>query len=55
MSPSICNIVLDSAGNFLCLAESLSTNAFRNVIDIDAVGTFTVSKTVYEAYFKVRI
>lgn len=45
--------VLDSAGNFLCLAEGLSSNAYRNVIDIDTVGTFTTSKTVYEAFFKV--
>ncbi|XP_067952056.1 peroxisomal 2,4-dienoyl-CoA reductase [(3E)-enoyl-CoA-producing]-like [Watersipora subatra] len=47
-------LVNNSAGNFLCLAESLSTNAYRNVIDIDTVGTFTVSKTVYDAYFKAN-
>ena len=45
----------DSAGNFLCPADSLSSNAYRNVIDIDTVGTFTVSKAVFSAYFKVCI
>lgn len=45
-------LVNNSAGNFLCPADSLSSNAYRNVIDIDTVGTYTVSKAVYSSYFK---
>lgn len=41
-----------AAGNFLCDAENLSYNAFKTVIEIDTVGTFNVSKTVYQKYFK---
>ncbi|WOG89552.1 hypothetical protein DCAR_0208790 [Daucus carota subsp. sativus] len=35
-------LVNAAAGNFLVPAEDLSPNGFRTVIDIDAVGTFTV-------------
>ncbi|KAF3450018.1 hypothetical protein FNV43_RR06097 [Rhamnella rubrinervis] len=35
-------LVNAAAGNFLVPAEDLSTNGFRTVIDIDAVGTFTM-------------
>jgi NAD(P)-dependent dehydrogenase (short-subunit alcohol dehydrogenase family) len=30
-------LVNNAAGNFLCLAEDLSLNAFKSVIDIDLV------------------
>ncbi|TXG48324.1 hypothetical protein EZV62_027618 [Acer yangbiense] len=35
-------LVNAAAGNFLVLAEDLSPNGFRTVIDIDSVGTFTM-------------
>lgn len=41
-----------AAGNFLCDAENLSYNAFKTVIEIDTIGTFNVSKAVYQKYFK---
>ncbi|KAJ3028010.1 UNVERIFIED_CONTAM: hypothetical protein HDU68_002692 [Siphonaria sp. JEL0065] len=37
-------VVCGAAGNFLCRAEDLSTNAFKTVIDIDLVGTFNTCK-----------
>ncbi|XP_057972410.1 peroxisomal 2,4-dienoyl-CoA reductase [(3E)-enoyl-CoA-producing]-like [Malania oleifera] len=36
-------LVNAAAGNFLVSAEDLSSNGFRTVIDIDSVGTFTMS------------
>ncbi|KAM4025335.1 peroxisomal 2,4-dienoyl-CoA reductase [(3E)-enoyl-CoA-producing] isoform 3-T3 [Anomaloglossus baeobatrachus] len=42
----------DAAGNFLCPASSLSCNAFKNVLDIDTMGTFNASKILYERYFR---
>eukprot|EP00271_Cylindrocystis_brebissonii_P019499 TRINITY_DN5941_c0_g1_i1.p2 TRINITY_DN5941_c0_g1~~TRINITY_DN5941_c0_g1_i1.p2 ORF type:complete len:153 (+),score=28.15 TRINITY_DN5941_c0_g1_i1:145-603(+) len=36
-------LINGAAGNFLASAEDLSSNAFRTVLDIDAVGTFTMS------------
>lgn len=41
-------LVNNAAGNFLCPASSLSFNAFKTVMDIDALGTFNVSKVLYE-------
>src|SRR5262245_66635224 len=37
-------LVNGAAGNFICLAESLSPNGFGTVVDIDLKGTFNVSK-----------
>ncbi|XP_048758569.2 peroxisomal 2,4-dienoyl-CoA reductase [(3E)-enoyl-CoA-producing]-like [Ostrea edulis] len=45
-------LVNNAAGNFLCPAENLSFNAFRTVMEIDAHGTFNVSKAVFEKYMK---
>ncbi|KAG6541452.1 hypothetical protein Mapa_017124 [Marchantia paleacea] len=36
-------LVNGAAGNFLSAAEDLSPNAFRTVMDIDALGTYTMS------------
>ncbi|EFJ28919.1 hypothetical protein SELMODRAFT_146763 [Selaginella moellendorffii] len=36
-------LVNGAAGNFLCLAEDLSVNAFRTVLEIDTVGTYNMS------------
>lgn len=38
-----------AAGNFLAAAEQLSTNGFRTVMEIDAVGTFNVSRAALPA------
>jgi hypothetical protein len=48
------SIYIGAAGNFLCPAVSLSFNAFKTVMEIDTMGTFNVSKTAYEKYFRVR-
>jgi len=40
-------LVNNAAGNFLCDAENLSYNAFKNVLNIDAIGTYTVSRVVF--------
>lgn len=47
------DMVVDAAGNFLCPIDGLSYNAFKNVIDIDTVGTFNVTKAVYDKHFQV--
>ncbi|XP_043312442.1 peroxisomal 2,4-dienoyl-CoA reductase [(3E)-enoyl-CoA-producing] isoform X1 [Cervus canadensis] len=41
-----------AAGNFLCPASSLSSNAFKTVMDIDTLGTFNVSRVLYEKFFR---
>uniref|UniRef100_A0A8C6RWB2 Peroxisomal 2,4-dienoyl-CoA reductase [(3E)-enoyl-CoA-producing] n=2 Tax=Nannospalax galili TaxID=1026970 RepID=A0A8C6RWB2_NANGA len=41
-----------AAGNFLCPASVLSFNAFKTVVDIDTIGTFNVSRVVYEKFFR---
>ncbi|XP_077980072.1 peroxisomal 2,4-dienoyl-CoA reductase [(3E)-enoyl-CoA-producing]-like [Glandiceps talaboti] len=45
-------LVNNAAGNFLCPASSLSFNAFKTVIEIDTMGTFNVTKAVYEQCMK---
>ncbi|KAM3826705.1 peroxisomal 2,4-dienoyl-CoA reductase [(3E)-enoyl-CoA-producing] isoform 2-T3 [Vipera latastei] len=41
-------LVNGAAGNFLCPASSLSFNGYKTVIEIDTLGTFNVSKVLYE-------
>ncbi len=41
-------VVNGAAGNFLCPAAKLSSNGFRTVLDIDAVGTFNVSRIAFD-------
>ena len=36
-----------AAGNFLALPEELSTNGFKTVMDIDAVGTFNMCRAAH--------
>ncbi|XP_005101023.1 peroxisomal 2,4-dienoyl-CoA reductase [Aplysia californica] len=45
-------LINGAAGNFLCPLESMSFNAFRTVMEIDTLGTYNVSKVVYDKYFK---
>ncbi|KAF9934162.1 hypothetical protein FBU30_003186 [Linnemannia zychae] len=40
-------LINGAAGNFLCLAQHLSFNAFRAVIEIDVIGTFNVTKCCF--------
>ena len=40
-------VVSGAAGNFLASAETLSSNGFRTVIDIDLVGSFHVAKACF--------
>ncbi len=47
-------LVNGAAGNFLCLAEDLSPNAFGTVIDIDLKGTFHVTKAALPHLKKSR-
>ncbi len=41
-------VVNGAAGNFLAPAAQLSANGFKTVLDIDAAGTFNVSKAAFE-------
>ncbi|XP_001372679.1 peroxisomal 2,4-dienoyl-CoA reductase [(3E)-enoyl-CoA-producing] [Monodelphis domestica] len=45
-------LINGAAGNFLCAASTISFNAYKTVIEIDTIGTFNVSKIVFEKYFK---
>ena len=38
-----------AAGNFLSPAEQLSSNGFKTVMEIDALGTFNTSRAAFEA------
>jgi peroxisomal 2,4-dienoyl-CoA reductase len=41
-------VVNGAAGNFLCPASQLSYNGFRTVMEIDALGTWNVSRAAFE-------
>lgn len=45
-------LINGAAGNFLCPLEKMSFNSFKTVIDIDTLGTFNVSKVVFDKYMK---
>jgi len=45
-------LVNGAAGNFPATLDMLSFNAFKSVIDIDLLGTFNVTKAVYERTMK---
>ena len=47
-------VVNAAAGNFLAAAETLSPNGFRTVLDIDAVGTFSVSTAALPSLKQTR-
>jgi peroxisomal 2,4-dienoyl-CoA reductase len=47
-------LVNGAAGNFLADAEKLSLNAFKTVIEIDTIGTFLMSKHVYNKWMKTN-
>jgi NAD(P)-dependent dehydrogenase (short-subunit alcohol dehydrogenase family) len=41
-------LISGAAGNFPALAEKLSPNGFKSVVDIDLLGTFNVLRAAYE-------
>jgi NAD(P)-dependent dehydrogenase (short-subunit alcohol dehydrogenase family) len=41
-------VVCGAAGNFPALANTMSANAFKSVVDIDLLGTFNTCRAVYE-------
>ena len=41
-------VINGAAGNFLSPASQLSYRAFKTVVDIDAIGTFNVSRAAFE-------
>jgi peroxisomal 2,4-dienoyl-CoA reductase len=45
-------LVNGAAGNFLAPASQLSYNAFRTVMEIDAIGTYNVSKAAFDKAMK---
>lgn len=45
-------VVNGAAGNFLAPAAMLSYNGFKTVVEIDALGTYNVSKAAFEKYLK---
>ena len=40
-------LVNGAAGNFLATASKLSTNGMRTVLEIDTIGTFNMSREVF--------
>lgn len=42
-------VVNNAAGNFLAPAATMSSNAFRSVVEIDLLGTFHVSRAAFDA------
>lgn len=47
-------LVNSAAGNFLASSEQLKPKGFRTVIEIDTIGTFTVTKTCFEELKKSK-
>jgi len=47
-------LVNGAAGNFLCAPEDLSANGFKTVIEIDAVGTFHMSRAAFAELKKTK-
>jgi 2,4-dienoyl-CoA reductase [(3E)-enoyl-CoA-producing], peroxisomal len=47
-------VVNNAAGNFYCPSADLSPNGFGTVIDIDAKGTWNVSRAAYQARLRDR-
>jgi 2,4-dienoyl-CoA reductase [(3E)-enoyl-CoA-producing], peroxisomal len=45
-------VVNGAAGNFLCPSAELSPNGFGTVLDIDAKGTWNVSRAAYRAWLR---
>ncbi|KAG2454386.1 hypothetical protein HYH02_001409 [Chlamydomonas schloesseri] len=52
--PGLDVLVNCAAGNFLATSEELSVNGFKTVMEIDAVGTFTMSRAAFPALRQSR-
>jgi 2,4-dienoyl-CoA reductase [(3E)-enoyl-CoA-producing], peroxisomal len=47
------NIVINNAaGNFPALLDQISYNGFKTIVDIDLIGTYNVTKAVFDATMK---
>lgn len=47
-------LVNGAAGNFLASADKISTNGVRKVLEIDTLGTFNMSQSVFNGSMKQR-
>ena len=47
-------LVCGAAGNFLCRAEDMSSNAFRTVVDIDLIGSFNACRAAFAQLKETR-
>ena len=47
-------LVNGAAGNFLASASKLSTNGFKTVLEIDAIGTFNMCQAAFNAYMNAH-
>ena len=47
-------VVNGAAGNFLAPAAQLSYNAFRTVLEIDSIGTYTVCRAAFDKHLKAN-
>jgi len=45
-------VVNDAAGNFPAPMSKISPNGFKAVVDIDLLGTYNVSRAVFDAYLR---
>src|SRR3954465_6210740 len=45
-------VVNNAAGNFPAMMTSISPNGFKAVVDIDLLGTYNVSKAVFDAWLR---
>ena len=45
----------DAAGNFYAPLSGLSFNAYKSVMEIDALGTFNTSKVAFHSYLRVSV
>lgn len=50
--PQIDILINNAAGNFLAPFSKLSTKGFRTVLEIDTIGTFSMTKEVYNSSMK---
>lgn len=47
-------LINNAAGNFLAPFTNLTTKGFRTVLEIDTIGTFSVTKTVFDKFMKAH-
>ncbi|MDG4553814.1 MAG: SDR family oxidoreductase [Candidatus Competibacter sp.] len=47
-------LICGAAGNFLCVAEQISPNGFKSVVDIDLLGSFHACRAAFEQLKETR-